>query len=110
MSARSWRYGRERAHLPDLTRRLPGRWAAPLPYALAWFGAILCMFGSIALVDVVLASILQSTRGIISFGLGAGLTCLGMHRIDTPATGHVVLQRAIAAAMVTAAIAMYTLG
>jgi drug/metabolite transporter (DMT)-like permease len=89
------------------TRR---EWGLIVPHALTWFGGMCLLFLAIAWIGVVFAGIAQSTRGIVSVGLGVALTRLGYVTLERPAPAAVVWKRAMAAAMMTAAIALYSLG
>jgi len=89
-----------------LVRSLPGG----LPYAGAWFFSMVCLFSCFSLVGIVFGGILQSTRGLISIALGMGIAWLGHHHLESHAPWPVVVKRLIAAAAMTAAIALYTMG
>ncbi|MEM6507538.1 MAG: hypothetical protein AAF711_19030, partial [Planctomycetota bacterium] len=56
---------------------------------------------------IILGNILQSTRGLMSILLGVLIAKLGHHHIESHAPLKVVIQRAIAAAMMIGAIALY---
>jgi len=82
-------------------------WRRVLPYSAAWFAAMVGMFGAVALVNVVLASILQSTRALISVVLGALLAKAGYEALEAATTRGVFIRRLIAAGLMVAAIALY---
>jgi drug/metabolite transporter (DMT)-like permease len=79
-------------------------------WAGAWSGAMLCLFASLAIVGVVLGGILQSTRGLVSILLGAALAAMGWEHLETRHDRRVLLRRVVAAAMMVAAIVLYSLG
>ncbi len=83
---------------------------AAIPYGLTWLASMGFFYASLAWVGVVLAGIAQSTRGIISIGLGYVLARLGWEHLETRAPAHAVLRRAAAAALMSLAIALYVLG
>jgi drug/metabolite transporter (DMT)-like permease len=85
-------------------------WRGVVPYSFAWLGSMFCLFGAIALVDVVAATILQSTRGIIGVVLGAIVAAIGHVHLEKPTTRSVFVRRAVAAAMMTLAVAFYIVG
>jgi hypothetical protein len=85
-----------------------GVWVYVIPYALTWFAGMCCFFGAIDRLGVVLAVIVQSTRGVISIGMGAGLARCGMTDLEEHAPRRVVLKRAVAAALMVAAIGLYS--
>ncbi|XAL97969.1 EamA family transporter [Phycisphaeraceae bacterium D3-23] len=87
-------------------RSLPGG----LPYAAAWFMSMVCLFSCFSLVGIVFGGILQSTRGLMSIALGFILAHLGHHHLERHAPWPVIARRLIAAAVMTAAIALYTMG
>lgn len=93
--------------LPWLGSREGSRWKIALPYGLAWFGSMVCMFIAIALVNVVFANILQSTRGLISIALGVALVHIGWTELESRTTRSVLVRRSIAALLMTVAIALY---
>lgn len=82
-------------------------WLGSAPYAASWMTAMLCLFSAFALVGIVLGNILQSTRGLVSIVLGVVVVKLGHHHIETHAPLRVVVQRAIAAAMMIGAIVLF---
>ena len=87
-----------------------GRWLAAMPYAAAWLVSMALFFACLAAVGIVLANILQSTRGIISVALGAALASHGLVHLETRAGPGVVTRRLLAAAMMTAAVGLYLWG
>lgn len=82
-------------------------WKGSAPYAAAWMTAMVCLFSCFALTNIVLGTILQSTRGLMSILLGVLIVKLGHHHIESHAPLKVILQRAVAAAMMIAAITLY---
>jgi drug/metabolite transporter (DMT)-like permease len=96
--------GRAEGFTRALVRTLPGG----LPYAGAWFMSMVCLFSCFSLVGIVFGGILQSTRGLMSVLLGAGIAYLGHHHLERHAPWPVVVRRFIAAGVMTAAIALYT--
>ena len=82
-------------------------WRDSLPYAACWFLAMIVLFVAIGEVGLVYGMILQSTRAFITIGLGAALMYLGVAHIEPKQPHRVVVIRAIAGALMTAAIAMY---
>ncbi|MEO0476411.1 MAG: EamA family transporter [Planctomycetota bacterium] len=82
-------------------------WKGSAPYAVAWITAMVCLFSAFALIGIVLGNILQSTRGLMSIVLGVLIVKLGHHHIESHAPLKVIIQRAVAAAMMIAAITLY---
>lgn len=82
-------------------------WAGAAPYAGAWIMAMVFLFSAFALIGIVLGNILQATRGLWSIGLGVVVAKLGHHHIETHAPMKVVIQRAVAAALMVVAIALF---
>ena len=82
-------------------------WKGSAPYAASWMTAMVCLFSTFALTNIILGNILQSTRGLMSIALGVVVVKLGHHHIERHAPLSVVLQRAVAAAMMVGAIALY---
>lgn len=98
--------GQDTRFTKALVRSLPGG----LPYAGAWFFSMVCLFSCFSLVGIVFGGILQSTRGLISIALGMGIAWLGHHHLESHTPWPVVVKRLVAAAAMTAAIALYTMG
>ncbi len=96
--------------LPWYGSRSLAEWRGVVPYSLAWLGSMVGMFAAIALVQVVLANILQSLRGILSVILGAMVARAGHHHLEAHATRSVLVRRAIAAIMMTLGVALYVWG
>lgn len=82
-------------------------WTGSAPYAGLWLLAMVCLFSAFSLITLILVNILQATRGLMSIAIGMAVAKLGHHHIESHAPIKVVLQRAIAAAMMVAAIALY---
>ncbi|MGB0767687.1 MAG: EamA family transporter, partial [Phycisphaeraceae bacterium] len=74
-------------------------WRGSAPYAGAWLLAMVCLYSCFALTNIVLGTILQSTRGLMSIFIGVLIYKLGHHHIESHAPLKVVIQRAIAAAL-----------
>ena len=70
---------------------------------LAMFGLYAC----IGYVGVILSTILQSTRGIMSVILGAILSGQGWRHLESRVERHVFFRRLIAALCMTTAVALY---
>jgi hypothetical protein len=61
-------------------------------------------------VGVVYGNILQSTRGLISLGLGAASVKLGLLHLESKTSRSVFARRLIATSMMTAAVVLYAVG
>jgi hypothetical protein len=95
------------AALPLAGAHQRGDWRLAVPWAVSWLGAMLLLFGCFQAVDVVYGNILQSTRGLISMVLGAGLAGAGMVHIEKKVSRGVFWRRMAAALLMSAAIALY---
>jgi len=93
-----------------IDRPRPRAWLEALPFALAWFGGILLVFACFAQIGVVFGGIVQSTRGVLSIGLGWLVAALGHEHLEQRAPARVVARRVLAAALMVAAIALFSLG
>jgi drug/metabolite transporter (DMT)-like permease len=82
-------------------------WLAAMQYSAAWMGAMITLYACIGSVGVILSTILQSTRGIMSVVLGAILAHHGWHELESRVDRRMLLKRIIAAALMTAAIGVY---
>jgi len=81
--------------------------AAAVQYGVGWLAGMAGLYTCFGLVGVVFGNILQSTRGIIAVGLGAVLAHLGWHDLEEQVDRGTLLRRLAAAALMTAAIALY---
>jgi len=81
---------------------------AALPFAVCWFGAMLVLFGSFALLGVVFGNIIQSLRGLISIGLGVLLAHGGFSHLEAKTGRAVFRRRLVSAILMIAAIAIYS--
>jgi len=77
------------------------------PFALSWLVSMLCLYSCFARVGVVMGTILQATRGIISVLLGLAVSVLGWIHIEQKMGWQSWLLRFAAAAGMVAAIALY---
>lgn len=84
-----------------------GDWLAAAEYSAAWLTAMVSLYACIGTVGVVLSTILQSTRGVMSVALGAVLAHLGWHDLESRVDRIMFIKRLAAAALMTAAIAAY---
>ncbi|MCE5186208.1 MAG: DMT family transporter [Planctomycetaceae bacterium] len=84
-------------------------WAWSLPFALSWLTGVVFLFCCFALIGVVFGNIIQSTRGIMSIGMGWLLVRAGREHLEPRIAGSVRLKRIAAAILMTAAVALYLL-
>jgi uncharacterized membrane protein YidH (DUF202 family) len=96
--------------LPWLGHRSPTAWRDAVPYALSWTMAMVALYACFAMLGTVLGAILQSTRGLISIGLGVLLAHLGWQHLEQKHGASVVGRRLVAAGLMTAAVALYVWG
>lgn len=95
--------------VPRVGRRGTGGWVPAAQYAAAWLGGMMALYACFGAVGVVFGNILQSTRGIMAVGIGAVLAHLGWHDLEQKVDRGTLLRRLIAAALMTAAIAIYAM-
>jgi len=86
-----------------------GDWIAAGQYAAAWLGSMAALYICFGQIGVVFGNILQSTRGFMSVVLGAVLAHLGWHELEQRVDRATLLKRMAAAALMTAAIALYAI-
>lgn len=84
-------------------------WKDAIPFSILWYTAMLCLFGCFGTVGIIYGNILQSTRGIISVVLAAFVSMMGFHRLEQKVSRWVLIKRIFAAALMTAAVAMFQL-
>jgi hypothetical protein len=85
------------------------QWPYAVPFAAAWFTAMIVLFACFATMGVLPGNIVQSSRGLISIFIGAALAHLGHTHLEQKVSRWVLLRRAVAAAALMAAIAMFVL-
>lgn len=86
----------------------PRLWGMAAPYALAWFLSMLFLYVTFDRIGVVFGNIIQSTRGLMSIGLGLVVgRALGMVDLETHVSHGVLARRVAGAVLMTAAIALY---
>ncbi len=94
---------------PALRPSLRRDWVAAARYAAMWLLGMAGLYTCFGIVGVVFGNILQSTRGMLSIGLGAALAHAGWHDLETRIDRRTLVRRLVAAALMTAAIAIYVL-
>jgi hypothetical protein len=94
--------------LPWCGSRDAGAWRDALPYAGSWMAAMVCLYVTFADLGTVFGSILQSTRGLMSIGLGVMLAAMGWHHLEQKHGWDVVMRRLGATAMMCVAVWLYT--
>ncbi|MFM7208162.1 MAG: EamA family transporter [Planctomycetaceae bacterium] len=82
-------------------------WGAAARYAATWLLGMAGLYTCFGAVGVVFGNILQSTRGMLSIVMGAALARAGWHDLETRVDGRTLARRLAAAALMTAAIALY---
>jgi len=82
-------------------------WGYSLPFALSWLIAMFFLYTCFALIGVVFGNIIQSSRGIISIGLGYLIANIGFERLEPKITRGVYLRRVLAGLLMTGAVALY---
>jgi drug/metabolite transporter (DMT)-like permease len=93
-----------------LRRPTAGTWLRAVPFAVTWYGAMLFLFGCFASIGVVYGNIVQSTRGLMSIGLGAAMAAAGFVRLERHVSRDVLFRRLGAALLMTGAIALFYQG
>lgn len=99
--------------LPVVLLRAPwrrGEWLAAAAYAGAWMASMVGLYFCFGLIGAVFGNVMQSTRGLMSVVIGAVLAHLGWHELEHRVDRRTLIARAVAAVMMTAAIALYTAG
>jgi len=85
-------------------------WANAAPFAVTWLVAMLLLYACFGRIGVVYGNIVQSSRGLISIGLGWLVAAAGHVVLEQRVSGGVFVQRAAAAGLMTGAIALFYLG
>lgn len=97
---------RSRGTLPSVGQCL--RYA--VPYGFLWMAAMVFLFVCFSLSGVVLGTIAQSTRGLMSVALGWFLVRHGFADLESEASVSVFVRRAAAALLIILAMALYVAG
>ena len=84
-------------------------WMAAVQYSSAWLLAMFGLYACIGCVGVILSTILQSTRGIMSVILGTVLARHGWDKLESNVDHSVLLKRLLAAVFMTIAISIYVI-
>jgi drug/metabolite transporter (DMT)-like permease len=95
--------------MPALRPRSRAAWIGAGQYAVTWLLCMAALYVCLGLVGAVFGTILQSTRGIMAIGIGAVLGHLGWHELETRVDRGTLVRRVAAAALMTAAIAIYVI-
>jgi drug/metabolite transporter (DMT)-like permease len=82
-------------------------WLYAVPFAASWFLAMICLYSCFGLTSVVFGNILQSTRGIISIGLGFIIAHTGFETLESKPQGHIIARRLTAAVLMVAAVVLF---
>lgn len=93
--------------LPWYGSRRPRLWRDALAYAAPWAFAMICLYGTFALLGAVFGAVLQSTRALWSVLLGAWIGRRGDGRLETDHHDHVIAGRVVAAICMVAAVALF---
>ena len=96
--------------LPWYGSRRVEPWRAATPYAATWLGAMVLLYICFATAGLVLGNIVQSSRGLMSIGLGALLAAKGLVHLEDKLPPIVLWRRVGAAALMTAAVALFVIG
>jgi hypothetical protein len=70
----------------------------------------MCLFACFGLIGVVHGNIVQSTRGLISIGIGYLLARAGHAHIEERVSRATMLRRVVAGVLMLLAVALFTLG
>ncbi|MFM8434712.1 MAG: EamA family transporter [Planctomycetia bacterium] len=84
-------------------------WRAACIYAATWLAAMAGLYVCFGLVGALFGNVVQSTRGIMSVVIGALLAHLGWHELEQRVDRATLVRRIGAAALITAAIAVYVM-
>ncbi|MCL2641773.1 MAG: hypothetical protein FWD53_13065, partial [Phycisphaerales bacterium] len=96
--------------LPAYGTRDLTAWRDSIPWALAWFLAMIFLYTCFGLIGPVLGNILQSSRGLISILLGTLFVHLGHLHIEPFHDRRAFLCRLAAGILMFVAVILYALG
>ena len=99
------------ALMPAVPRFRAADWRRhALPYAALWFSAMVVLYVCFAACGLVLGNIVQSTRGLISVGLGWMVARAGRTDLEERVGAAILARRVFAALLLVAAVALYAAG
>ena len=85
-------------------------WELAAPYAAAWFVAMCLLYACFGLIGVVFGNIVQSTRGVMSVGIGWLTARVGHTHLESHVARNVFWRRVAGALLMMAAVACYMSG
>ncbi len=95
--------------LKPLGSKLKKDWTGALPFAISWFVGMIFLFTAFSTVGLLLASILQCTRGFITILLAAALMHQGHTHIEPQQSRAVMLRRLAAGLLMFLGITLYVI-
>jgi uncharacterized membrane protein len=95
------------ADLRQYVRAGRREWVEAAPFALAWYLSMVFLFATIAVAGVILAVILQSTRGPMSIVLAWAVARQGWIALEETADWRMRVRQIAAALLMSAAIGLY---
>ncbi len=95
--------------LKPLGTRKPADWIDAVPFAAAWFIAMIFLFIAFSSVGIMLGSILQCTRSFITIGLAAAFMYRGHEHIEPRQPRSVILRRFAAGFLMFIGITLYVI-
>jgi drug/metabolite transporter (DMT)-like permease len=84
-------------------------WRAAFAYAAMWLAAMASLYVCFGFLGALFGNVVQSTRGIMSVVIGALLAHRGWHELEQRVDRATLVRRIAAAALMTAAIAVYAM-
>ena len=84
-------------------------WKFAIRYAATWLVGMAALYTCFGIVGAIFGNILQSTRGMMAIAIGAALAHRGWHDLETRVDRQTLTRRAVAAVLMTAAIALYVI-
>jgi hypothetical protein len=94
---------------PSLRPATRDDWIAGARYGATWLMGMAGLYTCFGIVGVIFGNILQSTRGMLSIAIGAAVARAGWHGLETRVDRRTLTRRLLAAALMTAAIALYVI-
>ena len=80
-----------------------------LPYSVLWFLAMMLLFASFGIIGVVLGTIIQAGRGVVSVFFGALLSKCGVGDLEPPEPPRIWVRRAVMSLVILGAMVLYSL-
>jgi len=96
--------------LPKILKNDRALFKDAIVYGLTWYTGTILLFLSFTFINIVLANIIQSTRGLTSIGIALIVTKLGHTHLEAKMTRSTLTKRIVVAVLMAFAVIFYVIG